>query len=155
MVDRLSKYAHSIPLSHLYATLDVVKVYSDQGFKLHGLPITITSDGNPIFSNSVWSDFFKLQRMRLNKSTGYHPQTNYQTEIVNKCLETYVNCMCYEKPCTWSNWLPLTERWYNTHFHSSVQYSPYEVVYGQTPASIYFAFTYVNFIYFVIALYCC
>lgn len=30
-------------------------------------------------------------------------------------------------------WLPLAEWWYNTHFHSSTQLTPYEVVYNQPP----------------------
>ena len=29
--------------------------------------------------------------------------------------------------------MPLVEWWYNTNFHSSIQTTPYEVVYGQTP----------------------
>lgn len=30
-------------------------------------------------------------------------------------------------------WLPLAEWWYNTHFHTSIQSTPYEVVYNQPP----------------------
>lgn len=41
--------------------------------------------------------------------------------------------MCGEHPKEWHAWLPLTEWWYNTHFHSATQMTPYEVVYGQSP----------------------
>lgn len=41
--------------------------------------------------------------------------------------------MCSEYPTTWSKWLPSVEWWYNTNFHSSIQTTPYEVVYGQPP----------------------
>lgn len=51
--------------------------------------------------------------------------------MVNKCLETYLRCMCSDQPSTWSKWLSLAEWWYNTNSHTSIRTTPYEVVYGQ------------------------
>lgn len=48
MVDRLTKYAHFIPLSHPYTTAKVVNLYIQFVFKLHGMPSTIVSDKDPI-----------------------------------------------------------------------------------------------------------
>ncbi|MCI25548.1 ROOT HAIR defective 3 GTP-binding family protein, partial [Trifolium medium] len=133
VVDRLSKYAHFMALSHPFTALDVAQLFLDNVFKLHGLPSTITSDRDPIFLSKLWNDLFQLQGVYLNKSTAYHPQTDGQTEIVNKCLETYLRCMCADKPSSWVKWLSLAEWWYNTNFHSSIQTTPFEVVYGQPP----------------------
>ena len=55
------------------------------------------------------------------------------TEVVNKCLEGYLRCMTGEKPKDWVKWLPLAEYWYNTNFHSSINTTPYEIVFGQSP----------------------
>ncbi|CAJ2661631.1 unnamed protein product [Trifolium pratense] len=121
VVDRLSKYAHFIPLSHPYTAMDIAKVFLDNVFKLHGLPDSITNDRDPIFLSKFWNEFFKLQGVELNKSTAYHPQSDGQTEIVNKAVETYLRCMCSDKPSTWSQWISLAEYWYNTNFHSSIQ----------------------------------
>ena len=52
---------------------------------------------------------------------------------MNKCLEGYLRGMTGEKPKDWVKWLPLAEYWYNTNYHSSINTTPYEVVYGQTP----------------------
>jgi len=38
-----------------------------------------------------------------------------------------------EKATERSKWLPLAEWWYNTTFHSSIELTPYEVVYNQPP----------------------
>nr|GEY99751.1 hypothetical protein [Tanacetum cinerariifolium] len=70
---------------------------------------------------------------QLKMSSVYHPQTDGQTKIVNKCLEGYLRCMINEKPKDWVKWIPLAEYWYNTYFHSSIKITPYKVVYGQPP----------------------
>ena len=41
--------------------------------------------------------------------------------------------MCGEKPKEWLQWLPMAEFWYNTNFHTAIQTTPYEVMYGQSP----------------------
>lgn len=66
-------------------------------------------------------------------TSAYHPQSDGQTEIVNKCLEMYLRCMCGEEPKEWSKWIPLAEWWYNTHFHTATHFTPYEIVYKQPP----------------------
>lgn len=71
VVDRLSKYAHFMPLSHPYTALDVAQLFLDNIFKLHGMPNTITSDRDPLFLSKVWTEFFQLQGVALNKSTAF------------------------------------------------------------------------------------
>lgn len=131
IVDRLIKYAHFIPLAHPYTPSDIAQLFLDNIFKLHGMPSSITSDRDTIFISQVWNEFFKLQGVLLNKSSAFHPQTNSQSEIVNKSLDTYLRCMCCEKPTPWSKWIPLAEWWYNTSFHSAIKATPFEMVYGQ------------------------
>ncbi|GJU24315.1 retrotransposable element Tf2, partial [Tanacetum coccineum] len=63
----------------------------------------------------------------------YHPQTDGQTEVVNRSLGCYLRCMCGENPKEWIKWLPLAEFWYNTNYHTSTKTTPYEAVYCQTP----------------------
>lgn len=66
-------------------------------------------------------------------STAYHPQTDGQTEVVNRCLGCYLRCMTGESPKEWVDWLPMAEYWYNTNHHSATQATPFEVLYGQAP----------------------
>nr|GEX23665.1 reverse transcriptase [Tanacetum cinerariifolium] len=109
VVDRLRKYAHFIPLTHPFITSQVAQVFLDQVYKLHGLPESIVSDRDKVFLRNFWKALFAELKVKLKLSTAYHPQTDGQTEVVNRSLGCYLRCMCGEKPKEWVKWLPLAE----------------------------------------------
>jgi len=133
VVDRLSKYAHFLPLAHPFSAATVAQLYFEHIFKLHGLSKTIASDRDRIFLSKFWQELFSLLRVALHMSSAYHPQSAGQTEVVNRCLEGYLKCMTGKKPKEWVLWLPLAEWWYNSNWHSSTGVTPFEAVYGQPP----------------------
>lgn len=133
VVDRLSKYAHFIPLTHPYTATTVAQAFLDNVFKLHGMPRSIVSDRDTIFTSSFWQELFRLQGTSLNLNTSYHPQSDGQTEVVNRCLENYLRCLTGDRPRVWAHWLPLAKWWYNTTFHISTGVTPYAALYGQSP----------------------
>ncbi|XP_019257786.1 PREDICTED: uncharacterized protein LOC109236005 [Nicotiana attenuata] len=133
VVDRLTKYAHFLGLSHPYTASSLAQVFFDQIYKLHGVPEDIISDRDPIFTSKIWQELFAMFGVTLNASTAYHPQMDGQTEVVNRCLETYLKCFCSDSQSDWFQYLAAAELWYNTAFHSAIQCSPYEALYGQPP----------------------
>ncbi|XP_071728214.1 uncharacterized protein [Rutidosis leptorrhynchoides] len=135
-VDRLSKYSHFIALKHPFTAHQIATVFIDNVYKLHGLPETIVSDKDKVFLSLFWQELFRQLKAELHLSTAYHPQTDGQTEIVNKSVECYLRCMTGEKPKDWANWLSHAEYWYNTHFHTAIGTTPFEVLYGQSPKDV-------------------
>lgn len=98
VMDRLSKYSHFISLSHPYTASSVARVFMYNNFKLHGMPLSIVSDQDPVFTSTFWRALFKLQGTQLKHNSAYHPQTDGQTEVVNRCLETYLHCFVGTRP---------------------------------------------------------
>ena len=69
-------------------------------------------------------------------NSSYHPQTDGQSEVLNKTLEMYLRCFSYENPKTWFSLLPWAQFWYNSSFHHSIGMSPFKAVFGRDPPSI-------------------
>jgi hypothetical protein len=131
VVDRLSKYAHFFPLKADFSSLKVAEVFFHNVVKLHGFPSSIVSDRDKVFTSKFWQHLFKMSGTTLAMSSAYHPQTDGQTEVLNKCVEQYLRCFTVDQPRTWSKMLTWAEFWYNSAFHSSIGMTPFKVVYGR------------------------
>ena len=66
-------------------------------------------------------------------SSPYHPQTDGQTEVVNKCLEASLRSFVTDKQNKWLQWLHLAEWWYNSTYHTSAKMTHFQALYGYAP----------------------
>nr|XP_009590087.1 uncharacterized protein LOC104087358 [Nicotiana tomentosiformis] len=69
-------------------------------------------------------------------STAYHPQTDGQSEALNKCVEQYLRCYVTDTLHKWVSILSWEEYWYNTAYQTSVGMSPFKALYGRDPSTI-------------------
>lgn len=136
VVDRLSKYAHFIALSHPYTAVGIARVFFDNVFKLHGMPRSIVCDRDSTFTSLFWRELFRLNGTAFNFSSSYHPQTDGQSEVVNRTVEMYLRCFTSSQPKFWAQWLTWVEYCYNTSWHSAIKRTTFELVSGRTPPSL-------------------
>ncbi|GAU17045.1 hypothetical protein TSUD_105440 [Trifolium subterraneum] len=80
--DSLSKYSHFILLKHPYTARTIAEL------------------------------FVKEVGTKLKMSSAYHPETDGQTEVINRCLESYLRCFVADHPKTWSVWVAWAEFWF-------------------------------------------
>jgi hypothetical protein len=131
VVDRFSKYVHFIALGHPYTATSVARAFFDDTVRLHGFPSSIVSDRDPVFTGHVWRNLFQLVGVKLRMSTAFHPQTDGQSEVVNKVIAMYLRCVTGDRPRVWVDWLSWAEYCYNTSFHTALRTTPFEVVYDR------------------------
>lgn len=98
VIDRFTKYAHFIPLSHPLKAPQVAQSFLVNIYKLHELSSSIVTNRDMIFTSHFWQHLFKSLGVTLRLSTDYHPQTDGQKERVNQCLECYLCCMTGTQP---------------------------------------------------------
>ncbi|KAG2783919.1 hypothetical protein PC116_g26863 [Phytophthora cactorum] len=90
-----------------------------------GLPETFVSDRDSRYTAAFWQTMFQLLGTRLHMSTADHPQTDGQTERVNRVLEATLRSVCAAAPRTWSERLPVVEFALNNAVHASTGFTPF------------------------------
>lgn len=136
VVDRLSKYGHFFLLRGDFTSHSVAHVFVTHALKLHGIPRSIVSDRDKVFTSKFWQALFAHMGTSLAMSSTYHPETDGQTENLNKCVEHYLRYFIVHNPKSLVDLLPWAELSYNIAFHTSLGMTPFQAVYGREPPAL-------------------
>ena len=129
------KMAHFLPCTKTITSQETVALLLQEVFRHHGLPDDdIISDRCPQFISKFWQHMFKLLHTSCKLSSGYHPETNGQSEHTNHIVEQYLHCFVNYQLDDWVDLLHLAEFAYNNSEHSSTGYSPFFVNIGYHPS---------------------
>lgn len=133
VVNRFSKIVHFIPLPKLPSAKETAEIMVQHVFRLHGLPRNIVSDRGPQFTARFWKEFCKQLGISVSLSSGFHPQTNGQTERFNQELETGLRLLCARDPASWAKNMVWVEYAHNSLPSSATGLTPFQTVYGYQP----------------------
>jgi hypothetical protein len=101
VVDRFSKYCHFIPFAHPYTTTSVAQVFFTDIVRLHGVPQSIVSDRDLVFTSTFWRELMQLMGTKLHMTSAFHPQSDGQTEATNRIIVMYLRCFTRDRPRQW------------------------------------------------------
>ncbi|KAK8597280.1 hypothetical protein V6N12_065752 [Hibiscus sabdariffa] len=131
IVDRLTKSAHFILVRVNMSSDILAEIYIREVIRLHGVPISIVSDGDPKFTSRFWKSLQKTLGTKVNLSTTFHPQTDGQSERVIQILEDMLRACVIDFNKNWEKSIPLVEFAYNNSYQTSIQMAPFEALYGR------------------------
>jgi hypothetical protein len=130
VVDRFSKIAHFIPYHKTYNASYVVDLFFTENVRLHGVPNIIVSERDAKLLSHFWRTLWFKLGTKLLFSTTCHPQTDGQTEVVNRTLSTMLRAVLKDNLRLWEKCLPHKKFAYNISIHSTTKLSPFMVVNG-------------------------
>jgi hypothetical protein len=108
-VDRLSKMTHFAATHTSASAEDLAQLFVSTVFKQHGLPKGLVSDRDPRFTSKFWREGTRLLGTQLYMSTAFHPQTDGQTERMNRLLEETLRHYIGPSHDDWDSHLSLIE----------------------------------------------
>jgi len=92
--------------------------------KLHGLPKTIVSDRDVKFMSYFWKTLRHKMGTKLKIFIPFYPQTDGESEVVNRSLENLLRCLVGEHLRNWDLTLLTAEFAYNSSYNRSIGMSP-------------------------------
>ncbi|KAI2645339.1 Transposon Tf2-6 polyprotein [Labeo rohita] len=130
---RFSKFYRLLPLKGLPTALETAETLFNHVFRYYGIPENIVSDRGPQFISRVWKSFFKLLGVTISLSSGYHPQTNGQTERKIQEVGRFLRTFCHGHQDSWNQFLGWAEYAQNSLWQPTTGLTPFQCILGFQP----------------------
>ena len=133
VVDRFTKMCHLIPCSTTLSAEQCADLFLRDIVRLHGVPKSITADRDVRWTSAFWRTLTQHLQTKLQLSTAFHPQTDGQTERVNRIVQDVLRHYVNAQRNDWVKLLPLVEFAINSSPHSHTKHTPFFLTYGRNP----------------------
>jgi len=125
VVDRFSKMAIMAACKKNIIAEVTAKLFFQRVWVHFGIPQSIISDWDNRFLSTFWSSLWSMLDTKLTMSTAFHPQTDCQTEVVNRMIVHILWMYNSKNPRTWDESLPYAQHSYNRSLHSSTGHNDF------------------------------
>jgi hypothetical protein len=125
--------ARFIPTTTELAASEFAALFYENIELKYGSPRGIVSDRDTRITSKFWAEVCSYSLIKRRLSTAFHPQTDGQTEILNRILEGYLRAYTSLEYMNWARLLPSAEYAYNNSRSSSTKITPFKALYGYDP----------------------
>ena len=133
VVDRYTKMARFIPTITELAAPEFAALFYENIELKYGSLRGIVSDRDTRITSKFWAEVCSYSLIKRRLSTAFHPQTDGQTEVLNRILEGYLRAYTSLECMNWARLLPSAEYAYNNSRSSSTKITPFKALYGYDP----------------------
>jgi transposase InsO family protein len=133
IVDRLGKRGFAIPCHKTATSKDMARLFLTYIYPWVGLPDTIVSDRGGQFISDFWDELCKILKIKIKLSSGQHPQTNGQSEVMNQYIAQRLRPYVDYYQQDWDEWLPMLNFAAAALPHDSTGVSPFLMERGFEP----------------------
>ena len=123
-----TRYPEAIPLGSIRGDKIVDELV--KFFSRFGWPTVIQSDNGSNFKGNLFENFCNQNGIKHVTSVPYHPESQGAVERYHQSLKAMLNTCATENPKSWHTLLPQLLYCSRTTIHTSLGFSPAELVFG-------------------------
>ena len=133
IIDRLTKMVLVYSVSMSIDAPTVAELLFKEVVCRFGQPEHIICDRDPRFTSRFFKAYMDIAQTKVAPSTAYHPQTDGQTERVNRVIEDVLRCYVSDQGENWHLYLRAAEFAINNSVQASTGFTPFYLNYGRNP----------------------
>ena len=130
LVDKLSKMTHFAPTIDEVSAEGIARLILHHVVRLHGVPREFVTDRDKRFDANFMRALCSLMGVQQSMSSAYHPQSDGQTERMNRVLEDMLRHYVKPTQVDWDEHLDMAEFAVNNSYQESIKMAPFKLVYG-------------------------
>ncbi len=127
IVDWLTKMIYYEPVKVTIDAPGLAEIILDVVVRHHGLPDSIVSDRDSVFTSKFWSSLCYFFGIKQRLSTTFHSQTDGQIKRQNSTMEAYLWAFVNFEQDDWARLLPMVKFAYNNVKNASTGHTPFEL----------------------------
>ena len=131
ITDRLTGFVELIPTLSTLTARGFAKVFVENWVLRYGLPLSITSDRDKLFTSHLWQETIRQLGIKSKMSTSYHPETDGASERTNKTAVQTLRAWVDRRGKSWATVLPRVAFAMNNTVRRGINYAPAQLVFGK------------------------
>ena len=122
---------HFVAITEGTSVEGLARLFQNNVWKLHRLLESMVSDRGPQFVAELTKELNRILEIEMRLFTAFHPQTDGQTEWINRKLEQYLRLFMEHRQRDWPEWLASAEFAINNKAHIVTKMLPFMANYGR------------------------